>query len=136
MAAIGNIAIVDGEPTPVTHTFIPVSSAGDPFYRESIAGLALIGQPTITLSLKQDRGTGLNKLRVVMALPALEVVTGNNAAGYSAAPKVGYVNKVNIDMILPSRGTAQQRKDLRLLVSNLLLNSQVIDAIENLNIPY
>lgn len=136
MTAIAAITINDGATTPVAHTFYPVSSTPDASYRENIAGLALVGQGTIKAAIKSDNGNGLNKVRLTIDLPALEVVTGSNSLGYSAAPKVAYSDKVNVDFILPSRGTGQQRKDLRILLTNLLANAQVIDMIENLNPSY
>lgn len=136
MSAIANIAIVDGQATPVTHTFIPFATNPNPSWREAQSGLALVGQPWMVITVKQDTGNGLNKVRVVLDLPALETITGQNAAGYTAAPKVAYDNKVVMDFFLPSRGTAAQRKDLRVLSSNLLLNSQIVDIIENLVFPY
>lgn len=136
MTAIAAITINDGAATPVAHTFYPVSSSPDASYRENISGLALVGQGTIKAAIKQDNGNGLNKVRLTIDLPALEVVSGVNSLGYSAAPKVAYSDKVNVDFILPSRGTGQQRKDLRVLLTNLLANAQVIDMIENLNPSY
>jgi len=136
MTAIAAIVINDGATTPVAHTFNPVASSPDALYRESIVGLALLGQGTIKVVLVSDKGNGLNKVRLTIDLPALEVVSGVNSLGYSAAPKVGYSDRVNVDFILPSRATAQQRKDLRVLLMNALANAQIVDAIENLNTPY
>lgn len=136
MSAIAAITINDGAATPVAHTFNPVVSSPNAIWRENINGLALIGQGSVKCSVIPDKGNGLNKVRLTMDLPALEVVTGQNSSGYSAAPKVAYSDKVNVDFILPSRGTGQQRKDLRTLLINLLANAQIIDAIENLNAQY
>lgn len=136
MSAIAAIVINDGAATPVAHTFNPVASSPDALYRENISGLALTGQGTLKLAVVGDKGNGLNKVRLTIDLPALEVVTGQNSLGYSAAPKVAYSDKVNVDFILPSRATSQQRKDLRVLLINALANAQVIDAVENLNVPY
>lgn len=136
MSAIANIAILDGQATPVTHTFIPYATSPNPAWREAQSGLALVGQPWIVIVIKPDTGTGLNKVRITMDLPALELITGSNSSGYTAAPKIAYDNKVVMDFFLPSRGTSAQRKDLRVLTSNLMLNSQVVDIIENLVFPY
>lgn len=133
MSQIANIAIPDGQGTPVTHTFYPLRSGDKSTWRENQAGLALIGQGTVDMMVKQGP---LSKIRMVLELPALETATGANASGYTAAPKVAYSNKVIIEMFLPSRGTAAQRKDLRVLASNLLLNATILDTIENLNVPY
>lgn len=137
MAAIANIVINDGQATPVAHTFYPQASDPDAVYRESLSGIALIGNGTLKATVKLSAAAeGLNRVRLVLALPALETVTAQNSAGYTAAPKVAYTNTVSMDFILPNRGTAAQRKDLRVLASNLLLNAQVVDIIENLNRPY
>lgn len=136
MSAISAIAIQDGQATPVTHTFNPIESGAHSLWRENQAGLALVGQGSITVDVLPDARTGLNRVKMMMSLPALEVITGQNSAGYTAAPKVGYENKVKIEFFLPSRGTAAQRKDLRVLLADLLGDAQVIDLVENLNTPY
>lgn len=136
MSAIANIAILDDQGTPVTHTFYPVQSDPSALYRENLPSSALIGQGTISLEIRSKASDSLQRVRAVLALPALETATGANANGYTAAPKVAYTNTATVDFILPARSTAAQRKDLRVLLSNLLLNDQVIDVIDNLNRPY
>lgn len=136
MSAIAPIVINDGAATPVAHTFNPFQSVPQANYRENQTALALVGQGTISIVSSTDLGNGLSKVRVVLALPALEVIGAQNAQGYTASPKVAYTNKVDATFILPNRGTAQQRKDLRTLFSNLLANAQVVDVIENLAQPY
>lgn len=129
MSAIAAIAISDGA---VSHTFNPVSSTPDPFYRDSQAGLALVGQPTIKTRCQLDKGSGLNKVTVTITCPALELVTGQNSAGYTAAPKVGYEHKAIVTLILPSRGTSSQRVNLRSFLVNLMTNAQITDLVDNL----
>jgi hypothetical protein len=136
MSAIANIAIQDGQGTPVTHTFFPIQSGASSYWRENAVGLPLIGQSTVTMTVKEDKKSGLNRVVGVMQLPALETATGANAAGYTAAPKVGYINSFKFEYILPARGTAAQRKDLRVLAMDLFTDPQFIDAVENLNSPF
>lgn len=137
MSAIAAIVINDGQATPVAHTFNPVASSPDALYREAQSGLALIGQGRIGTSTKLTKnGDGVNRVTVKLELPALETITAQNAQGYTAAPKVAYTNTVIVSFLLPGRGTAAQRKDLRVLLGNLLANAQVIDLVENLNVQY
>lgn len=136
MSAIGNIAIQDGQATPVTHTFYPVKSGPQTLLRENLTTLALIGQGIVAINTDNLGKGGLNRVKLVMELPALETATAQNSAGYTAAPKVAYTHKVVVDFFLPSRGTSAQRKDLRTLVKNLLSDAIVIDTVENLNTPY
>lgn len=137
MSAIANIAIQDGQATPVTHTFYPVQTAPDAILRENQASLPVIGQGAVKTQIKiASSADGLNKVTVTMDLPALETATGNNASGYTAAPKVAYSNRVVSVFYLPNRGTLAQRKDLRVLLRNLLADAQIVDVIDNLNVPY
>lgn len=136
MSAIANIAINDGKAQPVTHTFIPIKSGLEAQWRENNPGLPLVGQPTIVSVLKLNSQNGLNRVKLVLDLPALETATAANSAGYTAAPKVAYSNRVTIDMVLPSRGTDSQRKDLRILARNLLADPVIVDLIDNLSTPY
>lgn len=136
MSAIANIAVLDGQATPVTHTFFPVQSDPDAQYRESQASLPLIGQGRVSIIFRSKVSDSLQRVRVQLELPALETATSANSSGYTAAPKVAYTNTMAMDLILPSRSTAAQRKDLRVLASNLLLNAQIVDSIDNLNRPY
>lgn len=136
MAQIANIVVADGASTPVNHTFSPVASSPVAIYRENLATLPVIGQGRVELSNKSGANASLQRVKISLALPALETISGENAAGYTAAPKVAYTNVVVIDMMLPARGTVQQRKDLRLMLSNLLKDAQVVDLVDNLNIPY
>lgn len=136
MSAISTITIADGETTPVTHNFLPVSSGTESFYREAASGVPLLGQPTIAARLASKPTDAVQKVVVTLEIPVLEVVTGQNAAGYSAAPKVAFSVKKIETWFLPARATAQQKKNLRVLANNLNANAQIIDLIENLATPY
>lgn len=136
MSAVSSITIHDGKETPVDHTFYPIQTGELTQFRENLSTIPIIGQGVVSIFTKLDSKSGLNKIRVVLELPALETATGQNAAGYTAAPKVGYLNKVSAEFFLPSRGTAAQRKDLRVLLSNLLTDAVVVDSIDNLNMAY
>lgn len=136
MSQIANISIADGKATPTTHVFGPVTSAPEAMYRESLVGLPLIGQGVLSSLLKSQANAPIQRVRVKLSLPALETATGQNASGYTAAPKVAYSNDVIVDFLLPSRGTPDQRKDLRVMLSNLLKDAQIIDLIDNLSPQY
>lgn len=135
MAQIADIVISDGAATPVSHSFKPVATSPKAIYREGISNLPLVGQGQAMISGGVP-GAALQRVKMTLALPALETATGANSDGYTAAPKVAYTNTVQVEFLLPSRGTPQQRKDLRVMLSNLLKDAQVIDSVDNLNLPY
>lgn len=134
MSAVANIAIQDGQASPVTHTFYPIQTVAPVTYRESLSGVALIGNGSIVANLKHVNG--LSKVNVTLKLPALETVTAQNSQGYTAAPKEAYSNTVKVEFILPDRGTIAQRKDLRTLLMDLFTDAQFIDIVDELRMPY
>lgn len=138
MSNIANIAIVDGKPTPATHTFIPVQADPNAIYRTQQSSLPLSGQEsvTLTMTLAPDRSAGMNRVKASLSVPVMEQTTGGNLDGYVAAPKVAYFVTCNAEFILPARSDAATRKDVRVMMSNLLLNAQVVDAVDNINKPY
>lgn len=131
MASIASIAINDGKATPATHTFAPQTAGRDASYRTNDTTLPLVGQEWIRTTVKRV-SPSLNEVQVVLELPALETATGANSSGYTAAAKVAYAVKAKMVFFLPERSTPDHRKDLRVLVSNLLANAQIIDLIDNL----
>lgn len=135
MAAIAPIVIVDGKSTPVSHTLNPIASVPSALYRESASGLSQIGQVYASIQ-RTASSKDLDKVRIILSVPALETASGANANGYTAAPKVAYETKADLTVFLPTRSTQAQNKDLRIMLSNLLLNAQVVDVIENGAVPY
>lgn len=137
MAGITNLVINDGASTPVVHTLNPITSGTNTFWRDSVANVPIVGQIGTRIMSKIDQGSGLNKVKIVIDVPSLEVITGTSTqSGYQAAPKVAYSNKVVVDFILPSRGTLQNRKDLLALLKNALADIQVEESITILAPPY
>jgi len=135
MSAISAITIADGKATPVNHVYQPIESGMASLYRTQDSALPLIGQEVLKVSQK-TLNANVKSVTVELVLPALETATGNNSSGYTAAPKVAYTNRVVMTFMLPDRGTAAQRTDLRTLAKNALANAQVIDAIDNLTPSY
>lgn len=136
MAQTANIVVNDGAATPVAHTFHPTQVAGATAkWRENQASLPLAGQGTLELHIRETKN-GVMQVHLSIATPALEQITGNNGAGYTAAPKVAYTPLGGLTFNFDKRTTTQQRKDLRILMKNALDNAIVIDAVDNLNPAY
>jgi hypothetical protein len=132
MTAMSNISVYDGEDTPVQHTFLPVSSDRDngkneAVWRENLSGVGLEAQPTVRLGTQRLR-SGVYKVDLEVALPTQEVVTGSNAAGYSAAPKVAHVPRGKITFFFDERATQTERKNVRMIISNILRASTASNA--------
>jgi hypothetical protein len=94
MSAIANIAAYDGAATPVLHTLLPVSvtrEAGvvEALYRENVSGVPVYAQVWCKLRLSISKA-GIYRAETRVVVPVMESVSGQNAAGYTAAPKVAY----------------------------------------------
>lgn len=137
MSALANITINDGQATPVAHTFT-VTEHGKGFatYRETGVSSLLAACVITVLNVKTKLNSGLEKYRIKIMLPAMEVVTGSNSSGYTAAPKLAYSLQSTQEFIIPLRATDAQRKDIRAYTAAITSNSQVFDLIVSGVMPY
>lgn len=96
MAAMANITVYDGAATPVSHTLVPISVTRDKqvveaLFRENVAGVPVYAQISAIMRVQRLK-SGVWKTEVRVAVPVMESISGQNAAGYTAAPKVAYEN--------------------------------------------
>lgn len=126
MANIANITVFDGAGTPVSHTLVPISvtRSGNKVvaeWRENIASLPAYAQVTASMTLERLK-SGVYKVDTKVAVPVMESISGQNAAGYTAAPKVAYVNTLVTTGYFHERSTISDRRLARQLLVNLLGN--------------
>lgn len=127
MSAIANITVFDGQATPVSHTFIAesVSREGKNIvtatYKEATAGVPDYAQGRLTL--KRTRlPSGVMRSSVRVDLPVMESVSGQNTAGYTAAPKVAYTDSVEVVSYAHERSVISGRRSARQLALNVAGN--------------
>jgi len=123
MAQIANIVAYDGAATPALHTLIPVSVTREKnkitaLWREALSGVPVYAQVTVTMTLERLK-SGVYKVVNRVAVPVQEVVTGSNSAGYSAAPKIAYVNTVETTGLFHERSDVAGRRLSRQLAVNI-----------------
>jgi hypothetical protein len=126
MAAIANITVFDGAATPVSHTLIPISvtrEKGRVFaeWREALAGVPVEAQVRCSMAIEQLK-SGVYRSELKVEQPVMETVTNQNAAGYTAAPKVAYINTVNAIGLFHSRSDVAGRRLCRQIAVNLMGN--------------
>lgn len=125
MSAQANIVAFDGAATPVTHTFVPVGVTSDSQTKELIAlwREALTTVPTYAqIGVKTSErklNNGLLRVAVQVTVPVMESVSGQNAAGYTAAPKVAYTNQITVVGNFHERSTIAERRLVRQLACNI-----------------
>jgi hypothetical protein len=123
MSAIANIVVYDGAATPVSHTLIPISvtrNAGqvEALWREQLAGVPLYGQISVVGRLQKLK-SGIYKVTTRVEVPVMESISGQNAAGYTAAPKVAYVNTVEMTGYFHERSDSVGRNIAKQIAVNL-----------------
>lgn len=138
MAAIAPIVIADGATTPVPHTFNPKQSSPIAGYRrDGVAGQAVVAQERISMKVTPAKTiNGVNRVMVQLVVPVSEVPSGGAATGYVAPPAIAHEMKVNVEFFLHQRSDNVGRRDLRVLLSNLLKDAQVVGIVDNLEAPY
>jgi hypothetical protein len=126
MSAIANIAVYDGAATPVLHTLVPVSVTRDrggilAYWREQLASVPTEAQVWATMKLDTLKG-GVVRAEITVGVPVMETVTNQNAAGYTAAPKVAYMDKNVWTSFHHPRSTITSRRLCRQLLTNISNN--------------
>lgn len=123
MSQISNIAVYDGAATPVLHTLLPVSVTRDKNrivaeWRESAAGVPNYANVRATAVCERLK-SGVWHVDFRVAVPVMEAVNGQNAAGYTAAPKVAYEDTVGMYGYFSDRSLTTGRRLARQLVVNI-----------------
>lgn len=126
MSQIADITVFDGAATPISHTLKAISvnkngNAIEAFWRESNAALPVYAQATVRMVCTQLK-SGVYKVDVVVEVPTMESVSGQNSSGYTAAPKVAFVDKHTYTSYAHPRSTITGRRLARQLLVNLLGN--------------
>lgn len=146
MPAIAAITLLNGESTPVSHTFNPLgqdSKTGIWWFEDQsprVSATASIGFPRIGIRTKremevvagQSAKSTVARVEVTIALPQLETL-GSSSSGFTPAPTVAYVDRVQITFILSSRNALADRKDSLAYSKNILTNPLVVDLVQSVS---
>lgn len=123
MSAISNITVFDGAATPVSHTLVAISVSREKDkvvaeWREQLASVPAYAQIRATGTLTKMK-SGVYKTEFRVVVPVMETVTNQNAAGYTAAPKVAYENTVIMTGFFHERSDITGRRLARQIAVNL-----------------
>ncbi|DAD52642.1 TPA_asm: coat protein [ssRNA phage SRR7976299_10] len=126
MSQIANITVFDGAPTPVVHTLKAIEVTKEKgivraLWREENASVPVYAQIRATTTLERLK-SGVYKTEARVAVPVMESVSGQNAAGYTAAPKVAYEDTFVAIGFTHERSTIAGRRLARQILVNLLGN--------------
>jgi hypothetical protein len=123
MSAIANIAVYDGAATPVLHTLVAVSVTREKgkvtaAWREQLASLPAYAQVSALMSIERLK-SGVYKTVTRVEVPVMESVSGQNAAGYTAAPRVAHVDTVETVGYFHERSSVTSRRLARQISVNI-----------------
>lgn len=126
MSQIADITVFDGAATPVSHILkaISVAKVGKKitgYWRESNASLPVYAQIELTVTVEQLK-SGVYAVEAVVVVPTMESVSGQNSSGYTAAPKVAFVDRHVYKSFAHPRSTTTGRRLARQLLTNLVGN--------------
>jgi len=120
------LTLTDAAGTPVNRSYPLVQSSPDLSVWKDYAtnSNVPVGAGTASLSLKEN-ANGTNRLSGKLVLPSVETLSGAT-----------YVTKAfecigTFDLVLPSRASLQNRKDLKAMLIDFLSDALVTSAVES-----
>jgi hypothetical protein len=127
MTAQANIVVYDGAATPIAHTLVGESIERQPdgslkaTWKESLPGVPDYAQVRATLT-KRRLPSGVFRVTARTEVPVMESISGQNSSGYTAPPKVAYVDTMETVGYFHERGTVTSRRLARQINVNLMGN--------------
>jgi hypothetical protein len=122
-----NAGTVDFEPTRLDSSLVT--------YHEKSSGVFL-GYPSLTLGNRlPTNGNGNYKATARLRIPVLETAA-TAASGFTPGPTLAYSLSANVDVVIPSRATAEERSLLAAQIAELLTETAWLDLVEGMELPY
>ena len=133
MAAMSNILIKDDSNPLVEFTLVPVTD-DPPTWRAQLAGVPTNGQISVIQLANDQLPSGDYRRVMKLEVPIMETLgTAGTSAGYQAAPKVAYVEKITISHVSPARSVIADNANAVKLAIALLAGAGSTTAAGTLN---
>lgn len=131
MPSNSTITIKDGKATPADHVFSPMRiDANNVATFNERSGDTLIGQPQLSWQVRSPVNGNGETFKVAAKLSIPKVITTTDSTG-KAVTSVDYVQLGTVELVVSRRSTLQERKDLRVLLANALLNATLASSADN-----
>lgn len=127
MAQQANVVAFDGAATPVSHTLVGEGVVRLPdgtiqmLWKESLTGVPDYAQVRLVMT-KRKLPSGVFRVTSRVEVPVMESISGQNSSGYTAPPKVAYVDTVEAVGYFHERGVVTGRRLARQLAINVMGN--------------
>lgn len=112
---MSNITVFDGAATPVSHTLVNQSISKEKgvivaVWQEKLPSVPDEAQVKLTMKMEKIQKSGVVRVEERLEVPVMESISGNNSAGYTAAPKVAFIDtQVTIGLFHPRSTVASRR---------------------------
>lgn len=127
MSQQATYTVFDGASTPVSHSLLGIGVKSDlllgeqAYWRENLGALPEQAQVRLCF-LKKVLKSGFTRTEVRVETPVMEAVSGVNAFGYTASPKVAHVPAVSIVQYKSPRATYNEMVLLNQILRNIYNN--------------
>lgn len=126
MAQIADITVFDGAATPVAHILSAESvtrtgSVVTAVWREKLATVPDVAQVYAILRIETLK-SGVRVVSLETGVPVMESISGQNSSGYTAPPKVAYIDRDVHTKYVHPRSTLLSRQISAQISRNLLNN--------------
>jgi len=127
MSSQANITVYDGAATPVSHVLVPIGVGVDANlgnvakWRENLATVPLYANVRVT-TMQKTLKSGIERVEIRVEVPVMEAISGQNAFGYTAAPKVAFTDSVSFVGYFSERSAQSNRRLAKQILTNLLGN--------------
>jgi len=130
MAQQANITVFDGATVPVSHTLVALGVKSDSvlgdqaYWRENLGSLPEMAQVQVAAFRKKLK-SGFTRSEMRVIVPVMESVSGVNAFGYTASPKLAHGLQAAITLYASPRATYNEKVLLMQILRNLANNVSV-----------
>lgn len=142
MAALAAVTAIDGETTPVNHSFTPLGPDKDGiqwFEQTTPAPANALAAKRVSVSIKRavpgKQQNGVARLILRLWYPVMETLSTSDS-GIIPPPTVAYQLYAEVRYVIPERSTEQERKNLRVLLINFGASGIITDVLQKLQPLY
>lgn len=133
---MSTLTLTDAAGTPVNRAFGSTQSSPDLTVWKDYATNSgyPVGAGVASLSVREN-GNGTVRVSGKLVLPTLESAAGDDSNGFTPPPVKAFETLGTFEMVLPSRSSLQNRKDLKAMLADFLSDAVVTAAVETFTHP-
>lgn len=135
MAQFSAMTLKNGATPSVDTVFAPTSRNMDIVRWDNRDAGIIAGFKTITMSTRPSGKNGNYRVLIKIEVPRLAVTAPNTASGIQPNPVAAYYTTAKLEFLLPAASDMEARADALAFASAVLSQTQVVDAVKNLNPP-